>query len=211
MRRSTSALAAAATLALAFATAGCSETDSAAPAATGTAAVEETNRLLAAKSAADAAARAGLDSFEADPLPDLMLGEPGEWSFQASDSFAEASVGLKGLRIANREAEVSIVVRKAALPAEDFDTATLPRWLAGDYNDYPETWNQPVGDIHVTCYGSVNGAANLVAWTAEDSVFSARSSASVEEPAADSGETVETAVEVTMTPEDIEAIVEAVR
>ena len=44
--------------------------------------------------------------------------------------------------------------------------------LAGDYNDYAETWSQDVDGIEVTCYGAAQEAAQLIMWQRDGSNYS---------------------------------------
>lgn len=140
-----------------------SETEAASAAEATTSAVEGQETGMAnpwrmAQTAAEAGQGAGIGSFE---VPDeLEIGgvKYGNSVFFYMDGIAQVTYG--------DDADIvsTAVVRKS-------NTFSGKEGLAGDYNEYAETWTQNHKGLEISCYGNKQDAAQLVMWKVDNDSY----------------------------------------
>ena len=105
------------------------------------------------KTADEAAAGAGIDSFTVPIGTTLTLGplEESQTTYRCMDGIAEANIDV---------AAVNLCIRKGTSTAavEEGD-------ISGDYNTYTFGWKQNVSGLEVYCAGNRDGDATKTIWT----------------------------------------------
>lgn len=139
-----------------------------------------------AQTAAEASQGAGVGSFEVADELEIGGVKYGNALFFYMDGIAQATYG--------DDADVvsTVVVRKS-------NTFTGKEGLAGDYNEYPETWTQNHKGLEISCYGNKQDAAQLIMWKVDNDSYSIGLTGTGE------------GAEPTMTPDEVASLVSEIQ